>query len=251
MKNYIKKIGVMCLVVLSITACETKETMVYEGKDVIYFSQALERRLDSIPISFAFDLENVIGKIVDVKVQVQGYTKSYDRIAQLEILDDQTTAIEGVHFNLPKEIVILKDSVYADIPVEFIRTDDMETEIFNLKFKLVPNDHFETTLTGDQTSSNSKTSRPVVYDEFEISVSDQLVEPSIWNRFMVYYLGDFSRKKIYLFAEVNEIPVPDFSRFPNLGTIFNQVAKFKSYLNAQKAAGTPVLEDDGTEMIIP
>ncbi|MDO5979505.1 DUF4843 domain-containing protein [Flavivirga spongiicola] len=251
MKNYIKKIGIMCLVVFSIMACETKETMVYEGKDVIYFSQALERRLDSIPISFAFDLEEVTDKIVDVKVRVQGYTTSYDRIAKIEVLDDQTTATEGVHFNLPREITVLKDSVYADIPVEFIRTDDMETEIFNLKFKLVPNDHFEVKVTGDQTSSNSKTSRPVVYDEFEISVSDQLVEPSIWNRFMVYLLGDFSRKKVYLFAEVNEIAVPDFSRFPNLSTIFNQTAKFKSYLNAQKAAGTPVLEDDGTEMIVP
>lgn len=63
-------------------------------------------------------------------------------------------------------------------------------------------------------------------------------------------MGDFSAKKFYLFAEVNQMPLPNYNELPNLGDFFGQIAIMKAYLAAQKNAGTPVLEEDGSEMTL-
>jgi len=46
------------------------------------------------------------------------------------------------------------------------------------------------------------------------------------------------------------MPLPNYNELPNLGDFFGQIAIMKAYLAAQKNAGTPVLEEDGSEMTL-
>ena len=250
MKNYITKIGSICIIGLSIMACQVQETIDFQGKDVVYFELSETSALDSLGLTFAFDNTDVVDKQISLIVQVQGYPKPYDRKAQIKILTDYSTAIEGTHFEeFSKEIIVPKDSVYGKVPLSFIRIPEMREEIFRLKLKLKSNEHFETLLTGTRLSSNAEPTRPVVYDEFEFTISDILTKPRRWP---TYWLGDFSVKKLYLYAEVNNIEVPDWTRsHPGLTVVYNQVSRLRNYLEAQRVAGTPVLEEDGTEMVIP
>jgi hypothetical protein len=61
-----------------------------------------------------------------------------------------------------------------------------------------------------------------------------------------YYLGAYSDKKYTLFLEVVGVDLTG----ANDNLLRHYSLLFKKYLNDQKAKGTPVLEEDGTEMVV-
>lgn len=251
MIKHIKIIIITCVISLGFLACEEENIATYSGKDVIYFQWAVEgyrtAKIDSTSITFAFELPSqVTDSLVEIPVKVQGFTSTNDRSVNVKVLEESTAQL-GVHYSMPDNITIPANSVIGYIPITFNRTADMKDEVFSLKLQLLENESFETTLWGTDKSSNAD--RLLSYTEFEVTVSDILTEPDRW--FMLSgWLGTFSAKKLYLLAEVNEIPIPNYNELPNIVEFFGHVAVMKAYLAAQKQAGTPVLEEDGTEMTL-
>jgi len=243
--------------VVMFNACEKDEIATFNGKDVVYFQWALDgvdngvgnplnRQIDSTGVTFAFSLPSVTDSIVEIPVKVQGFAASMDRPIGIKVLSG-STAQPGVHYQLPNQVVIPANEFVGHIPLKINRTASMLTEAFSLQIELTPNEHFETYLDGDNTSDNS--SSILKYNQFEVVMSDILTEPSFWDRFLKFYLGDYSKKKHILYAEVNGLAsIPTFDPPESLTVLFAQIAVFKKYIDDQKAAGTPVLEEDGSEM---
>ncbi|GAA4298700.1 DUF4843 domain-containing protein [Aestuariibaculum suncheonense] len=254
MKKYIKSVMLFCTVALAVVSCAKEELPLFNGNDVVYFEWAKEgtpgnrfQTIDSIGVSFAFDLPTITEKVINIPVKLQGYPVSKDRQVNFNILES-STGVEGKHFTIPQSVFVPADSVRAILPVTLLRTTDLKDVSVSLKVQLQSNDFFDVNLLSTKEASNAD--RLLSYNEFEITLSDMLVEPALWSRFMIYYLGDFSAKKLYLFAEVNGIPVPNFDEGADLNAFFAQVKVLKNYLIDQKAAGTPVLEEDGSEMVL-
>ncbi|MDO5977850.1 DUF4843 domain-containing protein [Flavivirga spongiicola] len=253
MQKYIKSIILICTIVFAFSACEKEEPALFSGKDVVYFQWAKEGQngfgsdqVDSLSLSFALELPTVTDSIFNIPVKVHGYTANSDRTIGVRV-HEASTAQGSVHFSIPDNVVIPADSVGGFIPVTVNRTADMKDQPFLLKLQLVSNENFETNLTGTILSSNAN--RPVSYDEFELLISDILTEPSKWSS-LAGWLGPFSAKKLYLIAELNDIPVPNYNEFPPFGEFLSHIRVLKQHLEDQKANGTPVLEDDGSEMIV-
>ena len=252
MKTYIKTIITSFVVGLVFLACTEDEIETYKGRDLIYFEWAKDgmdysaNRIDSLPLSFAYNLPSYTDSIFKIPVKVQGYTSSEDRVVNISV-SSESTALTGTHIDIPDMLVIPADSVRAYLPVTIHRTEDMKDDIFTLKLLLSSNDNFDTDIFGEAKSANAD--RLVEYTEFQLTISDILVEPSKWV-YLKGWLGDFSAKKLYLLAEVNNMDVPNYNEFPSIGEMFSHIAVLKAYLQEQSDNGTPVLNDDGTEMFM-
>ena len=257
MKKHINNIIFTCAVALSFIACTEDEIDTFSGTDTLYFQWSIDgtndeflapsTRTDSTSVSFTFAAAEVLDSVFMVPVKVLGNVTSIDRPFTVEVLPS-STAVEGVHFSMPENLFIPANEIITFVPITLMRTPEMQTEVFSIEIGLVPNNHFITDYYG--TIESSTTYKLLKYNEFKISVSDILTEPGTWANFQIYYLGDFSAKKFRLFAEVNEIPLPDNwdTEYPSIGTFRARVRVLKAYLQEQKNNGTPVLEEDGTEM---
>jgi len=256
MKKHIKTIITLCIIAFAFTACEKEEIATFNGKDVIYFQWAIDgkefasQKIDSTAISFALELPTeVTDSLVLVPVKIQGYESPTDRTVSVKVMEE-STAQKDIHYTIPDQITVPANEYIGYIPVTLIRTEDMKIQEVSLKLQLLENENFKVNLWGEELSDNNP-NRILSYTEFEISISDILTEPDRWS-VLEKYLGPFSVKKYYLLAEVNEIPLPNYnvltsSFWPDF---YGHVAVFQAYLDAQKNAGTPVLEDDGTEMVL-
>jgi len=254
MKKYIKRIVSCCIIAFALSACEKEEIATFSGKDVIYFQWAVDgkdfetQKIDSTSISFALERPTeVMDSLVLIPVKVQGFTSTQDRSISVKLMDD-STAKEGVHYTISDNVVIPANEYVGYVGISFKRTEDMKDQIYSLKLQLLENENFETNLFGTEANYNNS-DKILSYTEFEITVSDILTEPDRWYS-LEKYIGTFSVKKFYLFAEVNQMPLPDYNVIPDWGDFFGHIAVFKAYLEAQENAGTPVLEEDGTPMIL-
>lgn len=257
MKKYIKTIISICLIGFAFLGCEQDEIDTFSGDSTIYFQWAVDgknfasRQVDSIAISFAFKLPTeVTDSLLLVPVKIQGLTSTQDRFVTVKVMEDESTAINGVHYSIEDNVVIPANEYIGYVPVTLNRTEDMTEEAFSLKIKLIENDNFNTNLYGTETNYYDS-SKVLSYTEFEITFSDMLIEPDRWNT-LERYIGTFSLKKFYLFAEVNNMDVPNYNNDLEFvwSDFWGQMAIFKAYLEAQENAGTPVLEDDGTLMTL-
>ncbi|WP_405605792.1 DUF4843 domain-containing protein [Polaribacter sp. Asnod1-A03] len=253
MKNYIKIIMTLFVIALVMTACEEEKIAIFNGNEVVYFRWAIDGRgsatqkTDSIAYTFAYELPSeVTSSLISVPLKAQGFMSDTDRSVTVKVMDE-STAQKGIHYTIAEDIMIPANAYVGYIPVTFNRTDDMKDEVLTLKLQLLENENFKVDLYGEEVSYNSD--RVLSYSEFEITVSDILTEPDIWYQ-LERYIGPFSVKKFYLFAEVNEMPLPDYSVSFDWATFWAQVDIFRAYLEAQRNAGTPVLEEDGTEMVL-
>lgn len=256
MKTYLKNIMFTCLVALLAIGCTKDEIETFNGTDVIYFQWSVEGYssdtvlfgsiTDSLSVSFAFDLPTITDSIFRIPVKILGNTSSSDRSFKIEALAT-SEGVEGTDFILPTNLIIPANEVTGVVPVTLLRTAQMKTNPISVKIGLVPNENFGTDYFG--TNETSDLSRNINYNAFEITISDMLTKPNFWSPFMDYYLGDFSAKKLVLYATLNNIPIPNWDvNPPSLGDFFGRKNVIKAYLIQQKNNGTPVLEVDGSEM---
>ncbi|MBJ6368385.1 DUF4843 domain-containing protein [Snuella sedimenti] len=255
MKTYLKNIMLICAIALGAIACTKDEIDTFSGTELLYFQWAVDGqilgnsvsgpKLDSTSMSFAFELPNVTDSVYMVPVKILGKASSTDRPFNLKVLPT-STAVEGVDFTIPANVFIPADSIRAMVPITLIRTPKMKDAPVSIQIGLEPNEYFNTNYFGTSEDQNSKAL--LKYNEFELTVSDILTEPARWSS-LAPWLGDFSAKKLILYATVNNIPIPNWNvNLPDIGLFFARKNVLKAYLIDQKNNGTPVLEDDGTEM---
>ena len=102
--------------------------------------------------------------------------------------------------------------------------------------------------------TNKLTGSSYSFVQYRLMVNDILSKPKYW---AVSLMGNFSRKKVYLTATVLGLQLKDMLDIllnnPNSLSTPSQTYWGRSmqiYLNQQKAAGTPVYDEDGTLMIM-
>ncbi|UMB52501.1 DUF4843 domain-containing protein [Lutibacter sp. A64] len=252
-----KKINIYLILIcfgLCLSSCDTDDIKTYQTSDNIYFSWSKHHNLwinntsqyiDSIGFSFAFKNATVVDTLFQLPISVQGKALDNDRIVNLKVLD-QSTAIEGVHFDISDPVIFRAGMSIDSIPITFYRTPEMKNNTYTLAIELLANDDFSVNMKNEVLDDLTEEIRN--HTIFQISVNDILTAPEYWYD---GYLGTFSSKKMFLMSELLGIatnfydsPIQSYSEVQYHGLFMQR------YLNEKEASGETVYEDDGSKMMM-
>lgn len=247
MKSKIKIFGLLIAVFFTYIACEEDKIETYSGNNNIYFKWAetatyignISERRDSVGFSFALIEANVKEMLVKVPITLQGEVSMRDRKVNV-VVDESSTAVEGVDFDLPQNIMFRAGYAIDSIPVTFYRTPSMKDKTISLALRLESNEDFD--IEYKTLIDNNKL---LELTRLTLTINDIIQRPASWFDF---YLGDFSGKKIFLMKELLGVEPADFDT-QGLIPISNMLyygSFMQRYLNEQSLAGNTIYEEDGT-----
>nr|WP_199003031.1 DUF4843 domain-containing protein [Flavobacterium sp. ASV13] len=250
-------LSAVLLFLLGFSSCSQEEIKTYNDTDNIYFSPAVfplvkntRDLIDSTGVSFAFDNVAVQEKVYRIPIRVQGKLSDVDRTVKCTI-DHSSTAVEGTHFSLSKNIIIRAGKAVDTITVTMHRTPDLKLNRVTLVLNLEENEFFTTKM---QTKViNTLTQKTMNLTRFKLTFGDILSQPQSWS---VGFFGVFSAKKLFLMCDLLQLEPAIFDqKTPAIGLSIPEMVYYgkfmKRYLEDQKASGNTIYEDNGTEMTFP
>ncbi|HWW41014.1 DUF4843 domain-containing protein [Pedobacter sp.] len=246
-----KKIYTIFLLLLigSVMVSCKKGLETYDGQASIYFANAVESIdkkpvSDSTVISFAFAGETVKDSVLKLVVRATGATTSADRVYNLVIDPSSTLAKQQQYEILNQKFIIPANKVADTLRIRLKRTKEMQDKDFKLVLNLIENDQFKTLM--QSTVLNSSTGKKLSYIKQIVWVNDILKQPKLWFDF---YFGTFSRKKIFLMAEVMNFNISELDTYDTpIAKVLYYGGFMQRYLNEMKADGKTIYDEDGSEM---
>ena len=260
-----KKFLLYLCAALLLGACQEDEIMLFDREEAgVYFQYGGQTRLyinseayyDTLSYSFSTASDTVTEVILETRIRTMGKVKDYPRSIALSVDEENTTAIEGTHYEIDfTKAVIPAGEGEIMFPVKFLRAPDLMDKRVQLMLKLEDNEHFKVYF-NEQKNTNVYTSvgEQIMANRFRFTVSEIYTEPSYWGSFAGDILGEWSVAKFRFVNNVCEIPVEDWNRggyddskvqagrFPIYGIMV------RNELQRLADAGTPVLDDDGSYM---
>ncbi|WP_343561620.1 DUF4843 domain-containing protein [Sphingobacterium sp.] len=241
-----KKFSIYILVFPSymlLFSCKKSDLITYEGSRALYFSVA---STDSISIDFSKLSDDVTDTIFKIPVGLLGRPLEIKETFEVAVNDSITTAIKDSEFELPEQFSFPSKKSSDTVAVKFIRTARMTQREFVLALELKSNAQFDNTLYDINKAKNRSRKIRIFVTDILKPTPKWLNTPDVLGT--EHYLGRFTKKKIQVLVSVydnwsfNEI----YDNIDTYASYFGDL--LNHYLKAQKATGTPVLEDDGTLM---
>lgn len=218
-----------------------KEIEPYSGDDVVYINEIT----DTTKLSFTYVDAEFKTQIKDISIKTIGDVYNYDRKVMVEI--STKNCIENIDYKPFEEYYIIKaGETSLHLPVEMIRTSNLQEETKYITVKLIESPDFK--LHFEFGSSDQSWWRATRLTH-TIQFSELMTEaPKTWDP---YFWGAFSSEKFILICEVLKLPRSKFIDVSYMtgGRVSFLSSSMKKYLKEQKDAGNTVYEKDGvTEM---
>ena len=248
-----------------LTACEKQEIPVFASDDQgIYFQRVSSFILgstteyygDSTAYSFASVAGTVKNAVLSATARTMGKVVDYDRPFKVVIDKEESTAIEGIHYEANLDTVRIPagaSSVY--VRVRFFRTDDLTDKTVRLVLRLEDNEYFKCYLPEyKNTNAYSVTGAMIRGDRYVFSLSEMYTAPSYWNSFGDDYFGSWTPRKYIIVNMACGLTVADWSSAGfagakvSLGRFSFFAVAVQKYLQEQADAGEPVLDSDENYM---
>ena len=250
---------------LVFSACEKQDISVFTTDDSgIYFQRVTsyiynsttEYYGDSVAYSFASAKASVKNVVLSATIRTMGKVVDYDRPFKVVVDQEGTTAIEGNHYEVDLDTVVVpagKSTAY--VRVRFFRTDDMMEKAVRLAIRLEDNEYFKCYFPEyKNTNAYSATGVMIHGDEFVFSLSEMYTEPWYWSMFGDGFFGNWTPKKFLVVNSVCGLSAADWDNAGYAGAKI-QYGRFnfftttvQKYLQEQADAGTPELDSDGSYM---
>jgi hypothetical protein len=254
MKIYIYVIAVFLFLCTGIIACK-KDLKTYDGEEGIYFlnsyrfSNGSQSGVDSTAISFAYAKSTTKDSTIFLPVKISGKSASIDREFKLTI-DPASTALKGTHYEMLSETFLIPaNQVTGVVGIKLKRTSDMVDRNFLLVLKLEDNNNFKTLM--QDVVINTTTGKKRSYIQHTVWINDILKKPKSW---FETYLGPFTKKKLFLLAdlaEIKDLADLDNTSITTIPRVIYYGTFMQRYLNEMRAMGKTIYEEDGvTEMIM-
>ncbi|MBD0830545.1 DUF4843 domain-containing protein [Aestuariibaculum sediminum] len=251
MKKIILYITMSCLCCFMM-ACDEDTLDTYSAKDSIYYTWPVDGAWiegarvypDSLGTTFAFKPAEITETIFPLGVSVQGNVVDYDREINVKV-KESSTAVQGVHFDLPEKIIFGANKAVDSIPITLYRTADMKDNSFTLVLELVEGADFAVEMRDEIIDVLTEEKRD--FTVFQLTVNDIIRTPKYW---YFYYLGDFSAKKMLLISEVLDVPLDIYENTRDYNLMRYHGYFIQRYLNEKDKAGEPILEEDGSPMVM-
>lgn len=209
-------------------SCQKREISVYESGRYVQFTKV---NTDTTNFSFFFyGGRNEVTYAIPVKLI--GTMPSSNISYRIEVDEKISTAPSSIYSfdnNQSFRMGIAQDTVY----ITFKNQSDLLTNTYMLALKIVENNEVKPGQTN--------------YSTRVFKINDIVVQPSWWTGDMITrHLGVYSEKKFRVFMQATG--EGDLSIFTPAEQRIHML-KFKYYLIEQKDKGTPVLMEDGRDML--
>lgn len=227
--------------------------MTYEAGDnvIFYYTKApvagaVAAYYDTTQMNFGRRFTTVQDSAV-FSVNLMGNISGEKRPFIMEADPDSSTAIAGVHYQLPPA-----DSLYMPagqtkqrIVVKVFRPAGLRDTTAILYLRLKPNTFFQT----NRPVYSYNATREMKATSFQVILDDRLLKPTIWDA-SVNALGIYTREKLELMVKQQNLDVNKFyaASFYTATQLTSFSKTMQTYLNTQKSQGKTVYEKDGTEM---
>lgn len=243
MKAYSIYTALFFSLMLLLFSCKKSDLITYQGKRALYFSI---ESTDSVSINFSILPNEVKDTVLKIPIELLGLKLNAAEPFNVHIDEQITTAIKGSDFELPGQFSFPAEKSSDTIRVRFIRTAKLAQREYVLGLELTPTTQFNNeAFESSQTNAQSAKVRVFITDIFKPTAKWANAAGRLGTE---HYLGRFTKKKILLITEIfgawgfKEMYLKVDTYPSYFGDLLN------NYLKTQKAAGTPVLEDDGTLM---
>ena len=230
----------------------TKQLKTFDGKPVVYFQYAVEPKdpnnpeifWDSTIISFAYSPATSKDSVITLMVKSTGSPATVNRQYAIKV-NDSSTAKEGVHYDFVNtDYTIQAGKVIDTIYLKLHRLPQMASQSFNIYFELQPNDNFGVDIEVKHPTNSTASINTIRH---RVKIDDILAQPKYW---LDAYLGTFTRKKLYLMAEVIGFQINVFNTTISVADLVFYGKFMQRYLNEQRGLGNIIKEDNGTDMVM-
>lgn len=248
-----KQILLLSLSLSCLFGCKKSELMQYHAGNNIYFNytygvKTIAQYYEEIYVPFGKNMTTSSYDVL-VDVAVLGNLEDRKRPFQMELNTTTSTAVEGVHFQLPPvdSFYIAPMKAVRPLTVKILRPAVLRDKVANIDLQLLSNVNFQA---GMNITAVSGTGQRQAVSTLHIKVDDILLKPAIWDA-SVNSLGTWSREKLEKMYD---------AVFANLTLFYSETAPYtagqlttlsknmQTYLNAQKNLGNTIREKDGSEM---
>lgn len=247
-----KKILIAIVVAASgMVSCKKESLLTFNSSSTIYFTQARQSTegsaIDSSFYSFVYSKDDTMR--LPILVSAIGKAETFDRPFTLVKEDSVSTAVEGTDYKIGPAIMRagrLHDTVF----ITLYRTPELKNMVKYMRFKMLPNEHFQTDIPDRVLTS---VNRRVPFHKYRVMFNDFASKPPIW---IDAYLGPYSIKKTQLMTDLfnfdfaNDWQKAPYGPTASINFVLAGAYAMQRYLNEMEAEGTPVLEADGTKMIM-
>lgn len=243
----------LCLLALGLFSSCKKETLTtYNTEDNIYFKYTVTNNfIDTANFSFGYSPLTTQDSLFKIPVFVTGSLSDHDRVYNIGVVADSTTAIEGTNYVLPSPAIVRAGMLVDTLTIKFIRAANLQQGARTLKIRLEPSEELKT----DVTSFATNVTGELNILNFRFNITDNIGPGNYWTGIFQAYFGNFSVKKVRLINSVAGMPLDYYTTGwltdLNLNARATTWAIFVTrYLSDQKAAGNTILDEDGTEMMM-
>lgn len=222
----------LALIAGIISACSEDKIDYFSGQDCLQFVKPMS---DSINVSFLFYPGETSHKI-GLPLYLIGRPADVDREYTCEVLATGIDDAPKAAYKLPEKFVFAANATTDTLWLTCNLLPEMDSTNYRLVLILKESDNFGLGSNG--------------YNGAIIRITNILAKPAWWTnnaKVTSKFLGAYSDAKYRKFIEVTG--AVDFDSF-DYALLREYTNTFKRYLESMKAAGTPVLEDDGTEMTV-
>lgn len=251
--------------VFILAACEKQDIPVFTSDDHgIYFQRMSSYILgstteyygDSTAYSFASEAGSVKSAVLSATARTMGKVVDYDRPFKVVVDRENSTAVEGVHYEANLDTVKMPagaSSVY--VRVRFFRVADLTEKTVRLVLKLEDNEYFKCYLPEyKNTNVYTATGAMIHGDQYVFSLSEMYTAPRYWSVFGEDFFGDWTPQKYVIVNTVCGLTPADWSNagYSGAKVAYGRFSFFavavQKYLQERADAGEPVLDSDGSYM---
>ena len=254
-------------------SCSEEQLITYQGEtdgtSGIYFQRTASYTYgtpnvvytDSTEYSFAGVSSEIQSGTVNVVVRTFGNISNTDRPFVISVVNDpaQTTAVEGVDFTVDyTKCVIEAGKSETYIPVTVMRSEQLTESSLRIKLTLEENEYFKFHITEYKANNVwNQSARMIDARYYVIRFTEISTTPRYWTLLGTKYFGTWTQRKYKVVNEVAGWTPADWSTAGQAGAKvalgrFDYVARMvQSYLQQMADNGTPVKDDDGSNMQMP
>lgn len=249
-----------------LTSCNEDAIPTFNSEDAgIYFQDGVQTRFyinidaynDSTAFTFSECDDDVKDTVLTARIRTLGKVRDYDRKVKVVVDTENSTAIEGKHFQVNFDTLYIKaGQSEAKVQVRFLRTPDLKEQQVRLMLKVEDNENFVVPFSSQKnTNVYYDAGQQIRADGYVFEVNEFYSEPMLWTMFGSP-VGKWSISKQRLMTKMFELSAYDWSiaGWQNGdGKVLMQrfvyfAVKMRIYLQEQADAGTPVIDDDGSYM---
>lgn len=225
-----KRFPILYIIFLSVLAvsCKKEQMKAYSSDHFLQFTQS---ETDTLTLSFFFHAgKNDVDVVMPVRLV--GLMPEKNLTYKIKVDAKATTAMPK-NYSLSEQFEFKTGQAIDSAFVTIHKSTELLTSEYMLALEIIA--------ANDLLPGQSSHIRKI------IKINDKVSKPVWWNADMDrFYLGNYSERKFRKFMEVTGVGnlnllTPSEQRV--------QMIKFKYYLIDMKAAGTPVLELDGSDML--